>query len=222
MMTGELWSIEQLLSLFVTLLVIVDPLAAVGIFMGLTTDAPARWRRRMAVNAHIVATATLIVFAVTGAEVLRLLGISLAAFRIAGGLLLLIIAVEMVIGERGARRNRSVTAVANERSAAEPDERSDIAVFPIGIPLLAGPGAIATVLLLSAGPHGESIMGMGTLIAFVILVLGASLLLFLAAGRITHLIGPSVTSVFTRLLGIMMAALATQFVVDGIRQAFLT
>lgn len=216
-----IWSTQELLSLAVTLAVIIDPLAAAGIFLGLTHDFAPALRRRIAVHAHLIAAATLVLFAAGGGEILRLLGISLPAFRIAGGLLLLLIAVEMVFGQRGERRSRDAEKALSERQGSEAQRGvHEIAVFPVGIPLLAGPGAIAAVLLLSAGPHGDSLAGMALLAGMLLAILLASLLLFLAANRLGGVLGDSVVLVVTRLLGIVMAALAVQFVIDGISASF--
>jgi len=218
----NIWSTQELLNLFVALAVIIDPLIAASIFAGLTTEMTRSERARVAVRAHVVATATLVVFALGGGEILRLLGISFPAFRVAGGLLLLLISIEMVSGKRAERKERTATqATEHQQGESDGHMASDIAVVPIGIPLLAGPGAIAAVLLLSAGPHGESIAGLGLLVGAVLVVLAASLALFLAAGQLSGMVTPVIVLVLTRLLGILMAALATQFILDGLMEASL-
>ena len=217
----DIWSLQELLSLGLTLTIIIDPFAAAWIFVSLTAHQEIRVRRRTAINAHIIAGITFILFAAGGGEVLRLLGIGLPAFRIAGGLLLFLIAIEMVFGKRGKRRERAAERALSERAQDDDsDSVHEIAVFPIAIPLLAGPGAIATVLLLSAGPHGDSLGGMTLLVGMLLAILVFSLALFLLASHFGGGLGPSVTLVFTRLLGILMAALAAQFILDGVMATF--
>jgi multiple antibiotic resistance protein len=203
--------IELFLSAFVTLFVIIDPPGCAPIFAGLTRDCPPPERRTMAVRSVTIAAGILVFFAIFGEDLLRVLGIGLDAFRIAGGIMLFLIALEMVFERRTARRENR----AQEVSATE--DVPDISVFPMAIPMIAGPGSIASVMLLVGRSEGLD----ETLVVFAALaaVLLLTLLALLAAGAMMRLLGHKMEAMLTRLLGVLLAALAVQFVITGIRGA---
>jgi multiple antibiotic resistance protein len=203
---------ELFVSAFVTLLVIIDPPGCAPIFASLTRDAPASQRRMMAVRSVLVAAGILLFFGLLGEDLLRKLGISLAAFRIAGGIMLFLIALEMVFERRTQRRETRAQEV-----SANP-EHEDVSVFPMAIPMIAGPGSIASVMLLMARSDGlaESVTVLGALAAVLVLTMIA----LLAAGPLMRLLGHRMEAMLTRLLGVILAALAAQFVIDGIAVSF--
>ena len=197
------------ISALVTLLVVVDPAGLAPTFLAVTEGLPDHARKSVALRATVIAGAILIGSALIGDWLLRALGISLPAFRIAGGLLLFAISFEMVFGAR-MRREGKVAEQAVEEHVR------NVAAFPLAIPLLAGPGAITATLLL-AGRAGRDFLLIGLLLAVVAFVALASFLCFAAAGRIGRLLGLTGNIVLSRLLGVVLTALAVQFVVDGIR-----
>ena len=201
---------ELFLSAFVTLFLVIDPPGCAPIFAALTAGTPGAHRRVMAVKSTLVAGAILVLFALLGADILRMLGISLAAFRIAGGIMLFLIALEMVFEKRTERREER-----SRKVQEDPRQLEDIAVFPMAIPMIAGPGSIASAMLLTARAHGfvQTMVVLGALAAVLVLLL----LALLAAGPMMRLIGRSLEAMVTRLLGVLLAALAAQFVIDGVR-----
>jgi multiple antibiotic resistance protein len=194
-----------------TLFVVVDPIGLAPTFLAVTDGLPRAARRSVALRASIIAGAILIGAALIGDWLLDTLKISLAAFRIAGGLLLFSIASEMVLG---VRMRREVQAA---EQAVEEHVRN-IAAFPLAIPLLAGPGAITATLLLAGRANGNVLL-IGVLIAVAALVAASCLATFIFAERISGLLGMTGNIVLSRLLGVLLAALAVQYVVDGIRSA---
>lgn len=193
-----------MLNALVTLVVVVDPIGLAPIFVALTRGVPERRRRVQAVRGVALGAGILFVFAFVGDALLEALGIGLPAFRIAGGALLFLVAVDIIFG-----RPSNVRPDLEE----QPDPREDIAVFPLAIPLIAGPGALATVLLYTGGAGaGETVAFLGVL-AFVLILTLFSLLL---APRIMGIFGATGSDVFSRVLGVLLAALAVQFVLDGI------
>jgi len=199
---------ELFLSAFVTLFVVIDPPGCAPIFYGLTAQASAVQRRRMAIRAVVVSTFILVGFAAVGEDLLRALGISMSAFRIAGGIMLFVIAIDMVFEKRTQRREDRAQKI------RETPEIEDVSIFPMAMPMIAGPGSIATVMLLMARAHGPE----ANIVVFA--ALAANLLLMLAAllaiGPIMRVFGGQVEAVITRLLGVILAALAVQFVLDGL------
>lgn len=199
-----------LITSFVTLFVIIDPIGLTPIFIALTHDMTAKQRRQIALRSAAVAFGILAVFAVLGEAVLGFVGISMPAFRIAGGVLLFLTALDMLFERRTKRRE-------NTSQPTEEEEFDDPSVFPLAIPLMAGPGSIATVILLTGEQPGlvgfVSVMGVA---ASVLLIL---LALCLSAGALARVLGKTGVTVVTRLLGMLLAALAVQFVLDGL-QAF--
>jgi len=199
---------DYLLHALVTLFVTVDPVGLAPMFMVLTAGFGPVARRQTAVRATATAAAVLVAFALIGEPLIGFLGISLAAFRIAGGLLLFVIAFEMVFERRIERK--TVTA---EKASSYEDTRY-VAIFPLAIPLTSGPGAISATILLAS--QAGSIAAVLVLIAAIIAMIAACLVIFLLAGRIEHFLGETGRLVVSRLLGVILAALAVQFVADGV------
>ena len=204
--------IEFLISALVTLLVVVDPVGLVPAFLAVTQGRSDGFRRQVALRACLIAGTILIGAALIGDWLLRQLGITLPAFRIAGGLLLFAVAFEMVLGLRLERAAKDAEQAVEEHS-------HDIAAFPLAIPLMAGPGAITATILL-AGQAAYRPEWLAVLLAVVVVAMAACLTAFLAAGRIGKLLGVTGSVVMSRLLGVILAALAVQYVVDGIRVTF--
>lgn len=204
---------DFLTAALVTLLVTVDPPGLAPLFLSVTQGMDRDQRRRVAVRASLIAFAILVFFGFAGELLLGALGITLPAFRIAGGLLLFTIAFEMIF-ERREKRKRETA-----QSAITLDHVRNVAAFPLAIPLMAGPGAITAMILLAGRAAGEPVL-QGALVAVVAVVVGLSFLTFLLAERVSKLLGVTGNVVLTRLLGVILAALAVQFVVDGVRQAF--
>jgi multiple antibiotic resistance protein len=200
--------VDYLISTFVTLFVVVDPVGLAPTFLAITHGLPISARRQIAIRASLIAAAILIGAAVIGDWLLARLGISLPAFRIAGGLLLFSIASEMVFGVRIERQSRTA-------EQALEDVRH-IAAFPLAIPLMAGPGAITATVLLAAQADARPLFLLA-LIAIIVVVIGLCLAVFFLASRIGPLLGTTPNVVLSRLLGVLLAALAVQFVIDGIR-----
>ena len=199
---------------FVTVFVVVDPIAMAPTFLVVTEGMPRDARRSVAVRASIIAAGILTGVALVGDRLLSVLEISLPAFRIAGGLLLFWIAAEMVFGVRSRHESETAEQAMEERVR-------NVAAFPLAIPLLAGPGAITATVLL-AGQASSHWLMVAVLIAVVLVVAASCLLTFLAAERISGLLGMTGNIVLSRLLGVLLAALAVQYVVDGIRSIFGT
>jgi multiple antibiotic resistance protein len=200
---------DQLVSAFVTLFLIIEPVALVPIFLAVTTGFSPAERRQTALRACLIAFGILAGCALGGDLLLRTLGISLPAFRIAGGLLLFWIAFEMVFARRAARKDGTA------REAIEKDHIRNVAAFPLAIPLLAGPGAITATMLL-AGQAGSTV-GVFVLIAVVGVIMALSFACLSAAEVLDKLLGTTGNVVVSRLLGVILAALAVQFVADGIK-----
>jgi multiple antibiotic resistance protein len=202
--------IELFVSALVTFFVIIDPPGCAPIFAGLTAGTNAVHRRAMAVRAVLVASIILLGFALFGEALLHALGISLNAFRIAGGIMLFLIALEMVFEKRTERREDRAEKVKAE-------DPVDISIFPMAMPMIAGPGSIASVMLLMSQSKGieQSLVVLGAMLSILVLTLGA----LLAAGPIMRIVGAKIEAVVSRLLGVLLAALAVQFVIDGIRAA---
>ncbi|MEW6449797.1 MAG: MarC family protein [Pseudomonadota bacterium] len=204
--------LEFLISALVTLFVVVDPVGLVPAFLAVTEGLSEKQRREVALRASLIAAAILFGAAIGGDWLLRQLGISLPAFRIAGGLLLFAIAFEMVFDLRQARESKSAEDAVEEHV-------HHIAAFPLAIPLLAGPGAITAVILLTGQAAGRPVW-LAFLFGVIAAVTLASFLCFCAAGRIARFMGITGNVVLSRLLGVILAALAVQYVVDGVRIAF--
>ncbi|KQU47523.1 MarC family transcriptional regulator [Sphingomonas sp. Leaf339] len=200
--------IELFISSLITFFVVIDPPGCAPIYAGLSAGATPMVRRAMAIRAVGVATAILLVFALFGEDLLKGLGIELASFRIAGGIMLFLIALEMVFEKRTQRRE--------DRAAnLSADEVEDVSIFPMAMPMIAGPGSIASVMLLMS--RNDGIERTAVVLAALFTILGLTLVALLAAGPLMRLLGAKIEAVITRLLGVLLAALAVQFVIDGLQ-----
>ena len=204
--------LDELVKFFVVLMVVIEPLSLLPILAGLTDGADDAYRRRMSVKSVGISAIVCLVFAVCGGLLLRLLGISVDAFKVGGGILLFILAIEMVYARPSGAR--SITP--GEDAAAH--QRGDISVFPLAFPLIAGPGALATILLAFGGVPLGSVQFFAQ-VAVILVVLGINLVLMLMTGPVMRIIGETGGNVMGRLLGVLLAALASQFVMDGVRGA---
>ncbi|MEQ8657753.1 MAG: MarC family protein [Hyphomicrobiales bacterium] len=198
---------------FVTLLVTIDPIGLAPLFVTLTRGMDKSERREVAIRGCIIGFCILLVFGLSGQAFLDALGISLPAFRIAGGVLLFWLAFEMVFEKRTERRDNTATR------AIDKDHIKNIAVFPLAIPLMAGPGAIAAMVLLSHEAHElAGWTGTGALVGVLTTIVLACLAVFLLADRIERMLGNTGRIILTRLLGVILSALAVQFIADGVTQ----
>jgi len=207
--------LELFVSAFITLFVVIDPPGCAPIYAGLSADASPRQQRAMAVKAVLVASLILLGFALFGKELLGALHIELDSFRIAGGIMLFFIAIEMVFEKRTRRREKRAEKIIAHN--AQTPEVEDVSIFPMAMPMLAGPGSIATVMLLMSGASGERMVVVLVALAAVMAVALAALL---AAAPLIRLLGVSVEAAITRLLGVLLAALAAQYVIDGLKGSF--
>ena len=203
----------RVLAAFVALFVVVDPIATAPLFASLTGGHGQAERARIARRAVLVAASVLGVFALVGAWLLGMLGIELASFRIAGGLLLFLLSVDMIMVRQTGLR---ATTPGEDQEARE---RADVSVFPLAIPLIAGPGAMTTVVLLMGTARG-SLARQAEVLAVLACVLLLTLACLLGAGRLARFLGLTGTNVVTRVSGLFTAALAVQFVLDGLDEAF--
>ncbi|KPQ23041.1 MAG: membrane protein, MarC family [Porphyrobacter sp. HL-46] len=203
---------ELFVSAFITLFVVIDPPGCAPIYAGLTKGATTAQARNMALRATVIAAIILLIFALFGQQLLGALHIELDSFRIAGGLMLFFIAFDMVFEKRTQRREERA-----EKIAATP-EIEDVSVFPMAMPMLAGPGAIAAVMLLMNEADGWPEMFEVLAALAIVLVITAAALV--AAGPLIRLLGDKVEAVITRLLGVLLAALAAQYVIDGLKGSF--
>lgn len=204
--------IDLFVSAFVTFFVVIDPPGCAPIYASLTKGASVAQRRNMAVRAVLIAAAILLVFALFGEQLLGALHIELNSFRIAGGIMLFLIAIDMVFEKRTERREERAQKI------IDTPEIEDISVFPMAMPMIAGPGSIASVMLLMSQNQGleSSIILLGALAA----VLALTLFALIAAGPLMRVLGAQAEAVITRLLGVLLGALAAQFVIDGLRASF--
>ena len=205
---------ELLLHTFVTLFVVLDPIGIAPMFVALVHSDDAVYQRRMAIRSTMIASSILLIFFFIGDALLKVLGIGMPAFRIAGGALLFLLSIDMIFARHSGLRSTTI------REQQEAEHKTDISVFPLAFPLLAGPGALTTVLLMSSTHATPAIVG-GMLVILVI-VLGLLLVSLLYALKITSILGETGTNVISRLFGLILAALAAQYIVDGIRAAFIS
>lgn len=201
--------IDQLLKFFVTFLVVVEPIGIIPIFIAMTEGVSERERRRMARKGVAIAGGIFLLFAFGGGQFLRLLGISLDAFRIFGGLLLLLIALEMVFARQSGSRS-------SRPEVEEGKTRADISVFPLAFPFIAGPGSLTTILL-AFGPAADDPLLFGGLLVCVALALLVALLTLYLVAPINRVMGVTGANVMNRLFGVVLGALAIQYMLDGLR-----
>ena len=214
-MSGEFISIFT--ASFVTFFVLIDALGVAPVFASLTARGPASYRRSMAIRSVLVGTLIIFGFAFFGAWLLDKLHITIDAFRAAGGILLFIIALDMVFEKRTERReNRAESVLADSEDT--PEQLDDVSVFPLGIPMLAGPGSIATAMLYMT--QHESWVGKSAVLSAVAANMLICLLVFLAAGPLVKAMGESIAGAITRIFGVILAALSVQLLIDGINGAF--
>jgi multiple antibiotic resistance protein len=202
--------IEQLLHGVVALLVIIDPVGSAAIFAALMRGAPEPYRRHMAWRGTLIAGILILAFAFVGAPLLDALGITLPAFRVAGGVLLFLLAIDMVFARPSGIRYPTA------REEEEAGHRTDISVFPLAFPLLAGPGALTSIVLLMSRAHSP--LEAAGVIAALVIVMAVTLALLLSASQVVRLFGVTGTNVVGRVLGIILAALAAQYILDGVAQ----
>lgn len=203
---------DMLVNALTTMLVTLDPPGLAPVFLGLTVGMDAIQRRQVALRGSVIAFCILAVFALFGSGILGLLGISIGAFRIAGGLLLFWISFEMVFERRQERKEKT------SQAAITLDHIQNIAVFPLALPLIAGPGAISATVLLAGSMPGA--FERALLIGVIALIMGLVYATLLIAERLDRFLGVTGRAILTRLLGVILAALSVQFVVDGVRSAF--
>lgn len=205
--------VELFISAFITFFVVIDPPGCAPIYASLTKGATGTQRRAMALRASAIAAGILLVFALFGEKLLGALHIELDSFRIAGGIMLFLIALDMVFEKRTQRREERAQKI------IETPEIEGVSVFPMAMPMIAGPGSIASVMLLMSQNEGldRSLVVLGALAAVLLLTMIA----LLAAGPIMRAVGQKTEAVITRLLGVLLGALAAQFVIDGLRASFL-
>ncbi|MDE2234321.1 MAG: MarC family protein [Gammaproteobacteria bacterium] len=206
--------LEKLVNMFIVLFVVVDPIGVTPMFGALTSGSSLVHRRRMAIKGTALAALILLLFAFIGDWLLKALGITIPAFKIAGGVLLFLIAIDMVFARQSGGRS------ATTREEAEARYKEDISVFPLAFPLIAGPGALATILLMVSEARGQPLVFAGML-TVLLLVLAVTLACLLLAARLMKLLGETGANVVGRLLGVILAALAVQFVIDGVRAGLL-
>jgi multiple antibiotic resistance protein len=201
---------EQLIKTFIIFFVVIEPISLVPMFGAMTRGGEPGYRTRMAWKSVAISAGIFIVFALAGDWLLRLLGISVSAFKIAGGVLLFLLAVDMVLARDSGLRSTTV------REQEEAKYREDISVFPMAFPLITGPGVLATLLLLTADTAGwmefSLVLGMG------LLALAVTLVLLLLTQPLMRVMGVTAGTVISRLLGVVLSALAVQYMVDGFRE----
>ncbi len=201
---------EQLLKTFILFFVVIEPISMVPLFGALTRGAEAGYRRKMALKAVAISAGIFIVFALAGDYLLQALNVSVNAFKIAGGMLLFLLSVDMVFARNSGLRSTTV------REQDEARYREDISVFPLAFPLIAGPGALATLLLVISEVRGEP-KEVALTLGVVMVVLLITLLLLLSTTWVMRVLGVTGANVVSRLLGVVLTALAVQYVIDGLR-----
>ena len=214
-MSGEFISI--FMASFVTFFVLIDALGVAPVFASLTARGPATYRRSMAIRSVLVGTLIIFGFAFFGAWLLDKLHITIDAFRAAGGILLFIIALDMVFEKRTERRESRAESVLAD-SDETPEHLDDVSVFPLGIPMLAGPGSIATAMLYMSQHEGW--VEKGAVLSAIAANMLICLIVFLAAGPLVKAMGDSIAGAITRIFGVILAALSVQLLIDGIKGAF--
>lgn len=198
---------------FVTLFVVLDPIGMAPIFAAITRGETEEHRHHMAIRGTLVAGIILVLFAIGGESFLDLLGIGMPAFRIAGGILLFLVALDMLFAHDSALRRT------NQNEEEEAERRRNVSIFPLAFPLIAGPGAMTSVVLLMGHADGKPLF-QGLVLAVLAIVLAVLLGALLVTARMMRFLGVTGVNVVTRVLGLVLAALAVQFVIDGAREAF--
>ncbi|HKJ22024.1 MAG TPA: MarC family protein, partial [Gammaproteobacteria bacterium] len=204
---------NSLLNIFLALFVVVDPIGLAPMFMALTRGLSVQLRRRIAIKGTVLAAAILLVFFFTGDVLLKALGVSLAAFRIAGGALLFLLAIDMVFARQSGLRSTT------QEEQQEAEHRQDVSVFPLAFPLIAGPGAMTTVILVGTVQH-DPVLFLGALLSLAV-ILALTLASLLSASRLLGILGETGTNVVSRVFGVVLAALAVQFILDGAKAWFM-
>lgn len=216
---------ELFIGTFVTFFVVIDPVGIAPIFAVLTEGSSPTYKRRMVIKATFIGGLILLFFAYLGSNLMATLGISMSAFRTAGGILLFMIALEMIFEKRAERREKNTEGLAHEhgkegKTEFYPDEEyEDISVFPFAIPFIAGPGSITTSILLM-NQNTASFENQGIILAALLAVLLATFIMLSMASKIMSIMGKTIANVITRILGVILAAMAIQFVFDGIKMSF--
>ena len=205
---------EQIFKTFILFFVVIEPVSMVPLFGAMTRGGEPGYRRRMAIKSVVISAGILIVFALLGDYLLQALRVSVNSFKIAGGLLLFMLSVDMVFARQSGLRSTTV------REQDEARYRDDISVFPMAFPLIAGPGMLATLLLVIVEARGNP-LEFAIIIGVVFAVLLLTLILLLATTPIMRVLGVTGANVISRLLGVVLAALAVQYVVDGVRMVFI-
>jgi multiple antibiotic resistance protein len=201
--------LEFAATVFITFLVIIDPIGMLPLFVALTYRQPKERRRRIATRSIAVAAITLVVVALIGHKVLHTLSIGLPSFRIAGGLLLLLLSIDMVFARHSGIRSTT------DAETEEAEDSMDVAVFPLAIPLLAGPGAMTSIILLMGRADGNFTLQV-IVIALMLVALGLCLITFLFAVPLMDRLGVTGINVVGRIFGVVLAALAVQYIIDGV------
>ncbi len=204
---------ETAVAAVIILFVIIDPIGNMPIFMALTRGSSSKYRRAMAIKGPIVAMLILTLFAFVGGDILSALGIGMPAFKVAGGFMLAVTAFEMVFEKRNKRKSKNAEKLIR---VTDPD---DISVCPIAIPLLAGPGSVTTIMLLMHGYQGD-LVSQFIVVGSLFVVLMVCMIVYLLSNSLERFIGETLSSVITRLLGIILAALSVQFITDGLKNIF--
>jgi multiple antibiotic resistance protein len=206
--------LEQAIKFFIVFFVVVEPISLIPVFSGLTEGASDQYKHKMALKSVLVASGILLLFALVGAGFLNAMGISIDSFRIFGGLLLFLIALEMVFARESGTRTSSDEKV-------ESRKRADISVFPLAFPFMAGPGALTTLLLwFGPIPFTEHPLQFIVMFSCALVVLALCLFTMWVSGPLMRVIGVTGTNVANRLFGVVLGALAVQFIVDGVRKSF--
>lgn len=202
----------DLINTFVVLFIVIDPIGIVPLFAAVTHGESQLAQRKMAIRGTMLATLMLLTFFLIGGPLIKALGISLPAFRIAGGLLLLLLAIDMVFARQSGLRSTT------QGEQQEAELRQDISLFPLAFPLISGPGALTTVLLMASS--WQTSLEFGLMLVAILLVLGVTLLLLWYTSAIMRTLGETGTNVIIRMFGLILTALAVQFIIDGIKTGF--
>ena len=205
---------DLLLNTFVVLFIVIDPVGLAPMFLALAPGTNPDFQRKMAFNGSMLASGMLLVFYFAGDTLLSALGIGIPAFRIAGGVLLFLLAIDMVFARQSGLRSTTI------REQREAESKQDISVFPLAFPLIAGPGALTTVLLMSSTSSAKGAFAFVGTLVILLIVLGLTMVSLLYAARILQFLGETGTNVISRLFGLILAALAVQFILDGVHGSF--